>query len=142
MSHYIHDLPGRLRVKSRALKNRDGTADRAIAALQAVRGVRVTEVNAVTGSVLVRYDPAAVNASRLLDVLKEHGIIGPAVPATRPPAPVAWFNPYEDRLQGWADRVEPRLVEDLAKRLARVLFETILERLFHRAAVAVVAALI
>jgi cation transport ATPase len=64
-----HHHPGRLRLRSRAFEGEDGARSVADAstALGAVSGVRDVHVSAVTGSVLVLYDPENVDTSALVD---------------------------------------------------------------------------
>lgn len=73
MSNYIHSIPGRLRVKSSLLKKNPSDAKRVQRLLKSTRGVESFEVNLVTGSVLVRYNPTKITADMLLQRLAEAG---------------------------------------------------------------------
>jgi hypothetical protein len=58
-AHIVHHIPGRLRLKVPGAKGNAIFMDQVQAALGSVDGVREIEVNPVTGSVLVHYDPEA-----------------------------------------------------------------------------------
>jgi hypothetical protein len=58
-AHIVHHIPGRLRLKVPGAKGNAVFMDQVQAALGSVDGVRAIEVNPVTGSVLVHYDPEA-----------------------------------------------------------------------------------
>jgi hypothetical protein len=67
--HYLHHVPGRLRVCLPPIK-RNATAARATcAAIVRTPGVTAVESNILTGSVIIRYDPAAVSFDALVDAL-------------------------------------------------------------------------
>lgn len=61
----VSSIPGRLRVRHPSLRSRD-TAERSRQTLSATPGVQSAEVNLLTGSALVRYDPALVDEPALL----------------------------------------------------------------------------
>lgn len=73
MSYYVHDVPGRLRVKIPSLKRSSGTAEDIRRILDSIEGVDSTAVNPLTGSVLVTYDSKSLNAKRILDSLTKRG---------------------------------------------------------------------
>jgi hypothetical protein len=55
MSHYIHDLPGRLRVRIPCLKSRKRNCLEVEEILAAMPGVIAARANVLTGGVLVCY---------------------------------------------------------------------------------------
>jgi hypothetical protein len=71
MTYYIHDVPGRLRVKIPLLKANPSKADEIQRLLQGVGGVRNTSFNPLTGSLIVVYDPESVASEKILALLKE-----------------------------------------------------------------------
>jgi hypothetical protein len=73
MSDYVHSIPGRLRVKSAVIKKNPGEAKRAQRLLKSIRGVQSSEVNVLTGSVLILYDPTRLSADVLLQRLASAG---------------------------------------------------------------------
>jgi cation transport ATPase len=56
-AHIVHHTPGRLRLKVAGAKRNADFLDRVKDALGPIQGIREIEVNPVTGSVLVKYDP-------------------------------------------------------------------------------------
>jgi copper chaperone CopZ len=81
---YLHDLPGRLRVRSRLFRNNADLGAAVRSQLGAADGVRSVSVNPVTGSVLVFYDPARASVETLLETMNRHGCSMPSIPlATR-----------------------------------------------------------
>lgn len=121
MSHYIHEVPGRLRVKTPKLKNNHLQAQRAAEHMKTREGVLSTRANAVTGSLLIHYDVSRVNANQLLGTLREHGFLDPH------PAPLA----------------PPRgQAIDLGRKLSNTVVDKLVERVVERSAVALIAALI
>jgi len=75
MTHYVHHVPGRLRIKAPQLKRneRHGLALRQ--ALDSAHGVVDTEVNTLTGSVVINYDQHATTPHHIWDHLRAHGLI-------------------------------------------------------------------
>lgn len=76
MSHYVHHVPGRLRLKTPALRRNEAEARRARLWLEGVTGVLSSEVNTVTGSLIIKYDQDAVSAQALFAGLREKGYLG------------------------------------------------------------------
>jgi copper chaperone CopZ len=69
-------IPGRVRAKLEALKRNDELAGTAKDALAAIEGVRSVEINTVTGSALVEYDPDTLDSLEpVLDAAEETGLI-------------------------------------------------------------------
>ena len=71
MGHYIHTVPGRLRIKNRALKYNSRKCEIAREALEALVGVQEVKANPSTGSLTIWYDGATIKEDRLLSVLEE-----------------------------------------------------------------------
>ncbi|MCS6786422.1 MAG: heavy-metal-associated domain-containing protein [Thiobacillaceae bacterium] len=71
----VHFIPGRVRLRAAGLKGRPQLAQQLQAAFAAVPGVKSIEVNTLTGSVLITYDPRRILAEdggeRLRSVLRE-----------------------------------------------------------------------
>ena len=78
MTHYIHHVPGRLRVKTSTIKGNEAYAVQTHDYLSAIHGVLAAEVRTVTGSVVVCYDPARVDHRTILHSLASLGCIGHA----------------------------------------------------------------
>jgi copper chaperone CopZ len=73
MGYYLHDVPGRMRVKSPLVKNNPGAANDIKNLLSLIHGVNSTEFNLTTGSVLIYYHPDKLNRGDLIDLLSEKG---------------------------------------------------------------------
>ncbi len=80
---YLHQLPGRLRLRSDVLKQNPKLASQLLTAIGMMPGVRSVEVSIVTGSVLVHHDPLRVSSDQVLAALRGHGVVHDATaPAT------------------------------------------------------------
>lgn len=89
---YVHRLPGRLRVRSEALKRNPTRGSEILTAIGMLPGVNDVDVNIVTGSVLVQFDPLRVSADAVFEELGRHGVAieldrPDLKPATRPEDP-------------------------------------------------------
>ncbi|MCL0074683.1 heavy-metal-associated domain-containing protein [Thermodesulfovibrionales bacterium] len=73
MGYYIHNVPGRLRVKSPAIKNNATAVDELKMALSTIEGIATTDINLITGSLLVNYNPKAVKQNDIVAVLERRG---------------------------------------------------------------------
>lgn len=75
MSHYVHHVPGRLRIKAPHLKRNERQASAMQQALDNARGVVNAEVNTLTGSVVINYDHNVTTPHHIWDHLRHHGLI-------------------------------------------------------------------
>jgi hypothetical protein len=75
MSHYVHEVPGRLRVKIPSLKRNPREATSIQSLLRRVSGVGTVTVNTVTGSVVVHFDAGVVTSRFILSVLSREGYV-------------------------------------------------------------------
>jgi copper chaperone CopZ len=73
MTHYVHHVPGRLRVKNPFLKRNERQAELVLNLLDSIDGIEKTDVNLITGSIVITYDKSGLNADNILDVLTKHG---------------------------------------------------------------------
>jgi copper chaperone CopZ len=73
MHHYVHDIPGRFRVRLGKLKGNDREAQEIISRLVALHGVRKVSFNALTGSLTVQYDTRLVSSQEIRTVLSQTG---------------------------------------------------------------------
>jgi len=73
MSYYIHHVQGRLRVKTPLIKGNPSAAQDVKRLLRKIQGVEVAQVNTVTGSAVIYYEPKAVSSQEILDILEEAG---------------------------------------------------------------------
>ncbi|HMK43429.1 MAG TPA: cation transporter, partial [Dissulfurispiraceae bacterium] len=77
MSYYIHDLPGRLRIKTPLLKRNEQAAYDVKKFLGTINGVATIDINPTTGSLLVNYNPRAIRSELIIAELKRKGYFDP-----------------------------------------------------------------
>ena len=73
MSYYVHNIPGRLRIKTPILKGDPETAEDVRKLLEAVVGVDSTAVRTLTGSVIVNYNSKTIDSRTILEILERKG---------------------------------------------------------------------
>lgn len=83
MSHYIHHVPGRLRVRSKSFRCSPGQVELLGRLLTATDGVLDVKVNNRNGSITVQYDPDSEAQAAVMRTLAEAGCL-PA--ASHPPS--------------------------------------------------------
>jgi copper chaperone CopZ len=83
MNPYLHHVPGRLRLKTRSLKNSEAKAAEIRALFAQLPGIKSIEINPVTGSMLVRYDTAGITSAKILGFLVANSVIT-SIPEARP----------------------------------------------------------
>jgi hypothetical protein len=69
MSHYLHELPGRLRIRIPALRQSSHKARNIERSVKNLPGVHSVSINTVTGSLLVYYDPEYIESGAILNIL-------------------------------------------------------------------------
>lgn len=70
---HIHHVPGRLRVRVSRLKRNPSLGKAIEMDVQSMTGVRCSESNPLTGSVVIHYDPAQTTAALLISQLRAAG---------------------------------------------------------------------
>jgi copper chaperone CopZ len=83
MNPYLHHVPGRLRLKTRSLKNSEAKAAEIRALFAQLPGIKSIEINPVTGSMLVHYDTAGITSAKILGFLVANSVIT-SIPEARP----------------------------------------------------------
>lgn len=73
MSHYIHHVPGRLRVTSKRLRKNPLQAAELVKLINSQQGIFRCTVSTVTGSTLIFYDRGATDVQQLFGLLISHG---------------------------------------------------------------------
>jgi len=73
MDYYMHDIPGRLRIESPALKDNDANAQRFEAFVKSIPGVTSVEMKLDIGSAIMHYDRTRIDHTRLIDLLDKSG---------------------------------------------------------------------
>ena len=88
----VHFIPGRVRLKVKEMKGEVEFSQQVEAELSTVPGIEQVEVNPITGSVLIKYDTAAVDCDASIDALA---------------ATLRHLFPSldVDRMRSWVDRV-------------------------------------
>ncbi len=72
---YLHEVPGRLRIKIPRIKRNPEKAGELRNLLQAVAGVKSTSVNLLTGSAVIQFDSELVRSQSLLSLLANENYI-------------------------------------------------------------------
>lgn len=75
MGQYIHNIPGRLRIKTKFIKNNEETAKHIRKFIDQTRGVKSVATNTVTGSITILYDTKVTKSNIVLNVLKDMGLL-------------------------------------------------------------------
>lgn len=73
MSYYIHNVPGRLRLKSPLVRKNSGAADDIKKTLSTIQGIATVDINLTTGSVLINYNPKQINHKDIAGLLQRKG---------------------------------------------------------------------
>ena len=73
MNCYIHNVPGRLRIKSPSIKKNENVADELKKTLSTMKGIATVDINLVTGSLLVNYNPKMANYKDIVGILQRKG---------------------------------------------------------------------
>lgn len=76
MGYYIHQVPGRLRVRTPLVKKDPECAQSLVRTLQQFRGVHSVKVSVTTGSIVVSYDDTSVDSSQLMKEMRRSGVLG------------------------------------------------------------------
>lgn len=72
MSHYVHHVPGRIRIKTPHLKRNSSRAAEVQALLDTHEGIVSREINILTGSVVIGYDKEITSADHILAAMKDN----------------------------------------------------------------------
>jgi hypothetical protein len=78
MDYYVHQVPGRLRVKVPLIRHQPAKCALISDALSEHQGIERIKVNHLTGSVVVHYDPSTIDEDRIFNVLEYEGFIDSA----------------------------------------------------------------
>ena len=74
MNYYVHNVPGRLRVKTPMVKRNRASARYVEGLMKQLRGINSTTVNTTTGSVMVLYDQETMSSDLILNTLENEGL--------------------------------------------------------------------
>ncbi len=73
MSYYMHNVQGRLRIKSPVIKNNKNVADELKKNLSMLHGIATVDINLTTGSLLVNYNHKSIKHMDIVDILQKKG---------------------------------------------------------------------
>ena len=73
MNYYIHNVPGRLRIKSPVIKKNENASYEVRKSLSALNGIATVEVNLTTGSLLINYNHKVVRHEDIVNLLERKG---------------------------------------------------------------------
>ena len=73
MEHYVHHIPGRLRIKIPAIRTEPCKCSEVKEMLESIGAVHSVATNPITGSVIVEYDEEGDGGDRILDILSQKG---------------------------------------------------------------------
>lgn len=73
MSYYLHNVPGRLRVKSPLLRRNSIAGDEVRKALSTIGGVATVDFNPTTGSLLINYNHKTTKHEDIIGLLERKG---------------------------------------------------------------------
>lgn len=98
---FVHHLPGRLRLRSAALKDNTRAGEEAKGRLVDIAGIRSVMANPKTGSLLLEYDPAVIVPGRIAELLASRGFVFSTVAEESGAAP-RLFAQLAGAIKGWA----------------------------------------
>lgn len=73
MSYYIHNVPGRLRIKTPLIKKNQSIAEDVQNLLRPLIGISSTSVNLTTGSIVINYDHKIITSKEIVNTLNYAG---------------------------------------------------------------------
>jgi hypothetical protein len=73
MNYYIHNVPGRLRIKIPVIRHNPANGLAVQALLMPLEGVERIQLSGLTGSVVINYDPQVIDPQALIDLLARNG---------------------------------------------------------------------
>lgn len=73
MSYYIHNVPGRLRIKTPLIKKNQSIAEDVQNLLRPFIGISSTSVNLITGSIVINYDHKVITSKEIVNTLNYAG---------------------------------------------------------------------
>jgi copper chaperone CopZ len=73
MSYYIHNVPGRLRIKSPIVRRNDNAASDIRKGLSEMSGIATVDINLTTGSILINYNSKVVKSKDIVALLQRKG---------------------------------------------------------------------
>ena len=122
MLEYVHFLPGRLRLRITALRNRAMAAEAEIK-VGAIPHVASAAANALTGSLTITFDPMRLSIADLWQTLTKMGYLSEG---TRQPTVVGSWSSESADSDRFARAVAAAVVEAAVQHSAQLLFRALL----------------
>lgn len=123
MGYYLHDIPGRLRVRIPLAKGRPDTAEEIEELLKAIEGIDSAATNTTTGSVVINYNSKTLTSNKILSALNQNG----------------WFDRSKEATH---DDVLQETVSKVGSVVSRALVGLVLEKSFEGSMLSLLAVLI
>lgn len=82
MQDYYHCVPGRMRIRTQAMKHQPNRASKVKRQLQGMDGVTAVRFTALTGSLVVFFDPDRIGPDQIRSRLSGLGLLDPALPTS------------------------------------------------------------
>lgn len=101
MGYYLHDVPGRLRVRIPSLKRNSQRVTDIQVLSKSIPGIKSTSVNTLTGSVVFHYQTGLIGSLNILSVLRKEGFLDSKTPIQK----AKGVNEVVDRLGREASKV-------------------------------------
>ena len=123
MEYYIHQIPGRIRVKIPSIKGDQTACQRVERLFVNMHGVESVAVNHVTGSTKVTYDKSTIDSDRILQVLREN-------------------NLFDETKAVTTDAYTNKVVSETAEKFGKAVFSWAIGRALEANGLSLLAALI
>ena len=123
MNYYVHDVPGRLRIKTPMVKRSRSSARDVEGLIKQLRGINSTIVNFTTGSVVVLYDREIINSNLILNTLENEGL-------------------FDSSKAGSCDQYINEAASKAGQVLGKILFGAFVEKAFEGSALSYLAVFI
>jgi hypothetical protein len=75
MNYYVHNVPGRLRVKIPKIKSSEDKCRKVERLFRDLDGIENVVVNELTGSVVINYDPRITRPEEILEIFEENNYL-------------------------------------------------------------------
>ncbi len=126
MSHYVHHVPGRLRIKVPQLKRNNNRAADLESLLANQDGILGSEINVLTGSVVINYDRSVCSAEQIMTAMRAERHLAAEAQLAKKPA--------KDGISG--------SVANVGDNIAKALMGFVVEKALERSATALIGAIL
>jgi hypothetical protein len=69
MNHYIHHIPGKVRIKNSMFQNNPDELDELRKSFEGIAGIDFITTNPLTGSIVIHYDVSVIDQERFKQIL-------------------------------------------------------------------------